>query len=277
MPKTVLITGAGAGIGKETALLFRTKGWNVVATMRAPERSAGWAEPAGLFCPTLDVTDEDAIKNAVRETVQRFGTIDVVVNNAGYGLTGPLEGILTDQLERQFRTNVFGLMTVTRHVLPVLRQQGGGTIVNVSSIGGRIAFPFASAYHATKFAVEGLSESLRFELKPFGIRVKVVEPGGIKTDFITRSQEWAKHPAYEPALGEFIRMTGSLNDNLPGPESVAKVVYRAAIDGSHRLRYPAKPGPYLLLHSLLPDRIWQSVVGSFLKSHASGASTRALH
>jgi len=153
-------------------------------------------------------------------------------------------------------------------VLPVMRRQNQGPIINVSSIKGRVAFPFASAYHATKFAVEGLSESLRFELKRHNIRVKVIEPGGIKTDFISRSQQWAKHPAYEPELGKIVEMTTRLNENLPAPETIAAVIYKAASDRTNKLRYPAEPGPYLLMRRLLPDWIWRSVVEMTLNAQA---------
>lgn len=274
MAKTVLITGASSGIGEATAKYFIKQGWNVAATMRSPQKAGDWAQARNVIVPSLDVTDESAIASAIEQTVARFGTIDVLVNNAGYGLTGPLEGISSLALKQQFETNVFGLVTVIQNVLPIMRRQRYGTIVNVSSIGGQMAFPFASAYHASKFAVEGLSESLRFELKRHGIRVKLVEPGGIKTDFITRSQQWADHPAYQPELSNMMKMTVNLNDNLPGPRGVAKVIYQAATDRTERLRYAAQPGPYLLMHKLLPDRIWRSLVGMALNTHARSQSSR---
>jgi NAD(P)-dependent dehydrogenase (short-subunit alcohol dehydrogenase family) len=270
MAKTVLITGASSGIGEASAKYFAQKGWNVAATMRCPNDR--WAQVQNVIVPLLDVTDERTIASAIQETVTQFGAIDVLVNNAGYGLTGPLEGISFQQLNQQFETNVFGLVAVIQQTLPLMRHQRNGTIINVSSIGGRVAFPFASAYHASKFAVEGLSESLRFELKQHGIRVKLVEPGGIKTDFITRSQQWADHPAYEPELSTMINMTGNLNNRLPGPEGVAKVIYQAAIDRTERLRYTAQPGPYLLMHRLFPDRFWRSLVGMVLNTHARSQS-----
>ncbi|MBD2258035.1 SDR family oxidoreductase [Pseudanabaena sp. FACHB-2040] len=268
MKKTVLITGASTGIGRATAQYFVQQGWNVAATMRSAHKTGAWANAPNLITPYLDVTDKASIANAIEKTTDQFGAIDVVVNNAGYGLTGPLEGISADQLEQQFQTNVFGLVAVIQMVLPIMRCQNHGTIVNISSIGGRLAFPFASAYHASKFAVEGLSESLRFELKRHNIQIKLVEPGGIKTDFITRSQRWATHPAYEPELSNTMEMTTRLNDNLPGPEAVARVVYRAACDRTDKLRYPAQPGPYLLMRQFLPDRLWRTVVGMALNTHA---------
>jgi NAD(P)-dependent dehydrogenase (short-subunit alcohol dehydrogenase family) len=263
--KTVLITGSNSGIGAATAKFFIEKGWNVAATMRNLQKAPSWmnCENCGTF--RLDVTSETSITEAISQVIERFRNIDVLVNNAGYGLKGPLEGITPEQLERQFATNVFGLINVTKHVTAIMREQGGGTIVNISSIGGRIAFPFTSAYHATKFAIEGLSESLRFELQPFNIRIKLIEPGGIKTDFVTRSQEWAKHPAYEQQMSKIIHLTARLNNTLPGPEGVAKVIYKASTDSSNKLRYLVKTGPYLKVNAILPDTLWRSLVGSVLR------------
>ncbi len=268
MIKTVLITGASSGIGRAAAQLFALKGWNVSATSRSGLDVPLQPRGGRVIAPCLDVTDPQSIHAAVEKTLEMFGTVDVLVNNAGYALGGPLEGFTPEQLEQQFRTNVFGLAAVTRAVLPAMRAQGSGVVVNISSIGGRMAFPFSSAYHASKFAVEGLTESLRFELEPFGIRVKLVEPGGIRTDFISRSQQWVSHPAYEEPLSHFRAMTRSLDANLPGPEGVAEVILRAATDGTRRLRYPAKPGPYLLMHSLLPDNLWRTLITTALRSQA---------
>jgi NAD(P)-dependent dehydrogenase (short-subunit alcohol dehydrogenase family) len=150
----------------------------------------------------LDVTDESAI--AVAATSARFGALDVLVNNAGYGLFGLLEGVTAEQLEAQFQSNVCGAAALIRHALPLMRQRRSRTIINISSSGGRIAAPLAAAYHATKFAIEGLAESLRFELRPQGIRVKLVEPGEAKTDFLTRPLIWTTHNAYEPQLGNWM-------------------------------------------------------------------------
>lgn len=273
MSKTVLITGASSGIGKATAELFAKAGWNVCATMRHPQaEQLKISDRSKLLVPRLDVTQEDSIREAIEATMGAFGRIDVLVNNAGYGLNGPLEAITPKQLEQQFQTNVLGLVAVTRHILPIMRQQKQGTIINISSIGGRVAFPYTSAYHATKFAVEGLSESLRFELAPFNIRVKIIEPGGIKSDFLTRSIKWATHPAYEPSLGEFKGFTEGLNDRLPEADHVARTIFQAVISRSNRLRYPVKAGPYLLMHSLLPDSLWRRMVLNTLKTHATAAA-----
>jgi len=212
------------------------KGWNVAATMRSPIKAGEWTTVENVICPHLDVTLPETIENAVHETIERFGRIDVLVNNAGYALMGPLEGVTPEQLEHQFQTNVFGLVSTIQTVLPILRQQGRGTIINVASIGGRLAFPLISSYHATKWAVEGLSESIRYELRRFNIQVKIIEPGGIKTNFIGGTT-WTSHPHYTDLVDRVKGFSEGLNDSLPGPEGVAKTIYRAANDRSGRLRY----------------------------------------
>jgi NAD(P)-dependent dehydrogenase (short-subunit alcohol dehydrogenase family) len=258
--KTVLITGASSGIGAATAQYFVRQGWNVAATMRSPQQAGDWTNGGKVICPRLDVTLPETIDSAVSETVERFGRIDVLVNNAGYALMGPIEGVTLGQLEHQFQTNFFGLVSTIQTVLPILRQQQSGTIINVASIGGRLAFPLASSYHGTKWAVEGLSEAMRYELERFNIQVKIIEPGGIKTNFIDRGTEWASHPNYADLVESVRQFSESLNDSLPAPEGAAKTIYRAAIDKSHRLQYAPHGRAYLLLHSLLPDRLWRSLV-----------------
>ncbi len=265
MTPTVLITGSSSGIGKAAALHFREKGWMVAASMRRPEAAAEWAGPAGLFTPRLDVNDEGTIDPAVRETIEWAGRIDVLVNNAGYGLWGPFEGVTADLLRRQFDTNVLGLAAVTRAVLPHMRRAGGGVIINISSIGGRITFPLGTAYHATKWAVEGLTESLQYELAPHNVRVKLVEPGGIRTDFISRGMVRSEHSAYASWVDGLNRYFERTNPGLPGPEKVAATIYRAATDGSRRLRYPVHHQPLLLLRALLPDAGWRWLMGRLVR------------
>lgn len=268
MTRTVLITGASSGIGEAAAQHFLDEGWNVAACMRRPAGSRLDSGTRRLALLPMDVTDETSIAAAVGAALMRFDAIDVVVNNAGYALMGPVEALSPDRLRRQFETNLLGVAAVTRHVLPQMRARKAGVIVNISSIGGRMAFPFAAAYHATKFALEGLSEAMRFELRDHGVRVKLVEPGGIRTNFMTRGLEWAEHPAYSPQLEEFRAMSARMQDGLPGPERVAEVIYRAATDGSERLRYRAAAGPYPWLHALLPDAAWRRLVGMALRRQA---------
>jgi NAD(P)-dependent dehydrogenase (short-subunit alcohol dehydrogenase family) len=260
MQRTVLITGASSGIGEATARRFLAAGWNVAAGMRRPERCRLDAAAPGLAVLAMDVTSDASIADAVERTTARFGAIDVLVNNAGYALLGPLEGLSPEQLRRQIDTNVLGLIAVTRQVLPGMRARRDGAIVNIASIGGRMAFPFTAAYHATKFAVEGLSESIRFELRAHDIRVKVIEPGPIRTNFLAGGAEWASHDAYAQELANFRRMSDRLEAEMPGPDVVARTVFRAATDRSQRLRYTVAAGPFPLLHRLLPDAVWRRLI-----------------
>jgi NAD(P)-dependent dehydrogenase (short-subunit alcohol dehydrogenase family) len=265
MAKTVLLTGSSSGIGRATARCFAGHGWNVAFTARDPAVVAGAPRSASLLPLVLDVTDEATIATAVAATRARFGAIDVLVNNAGYGLFGPLEGVSTAELERVFRTNVLGMAAMIRHVLPVMREQKGGTIVNLSSVAGRTADPFASAYSATKFAVEGLSESLRYELQAHRIRVKVIEPGHFKTDFLGRSLRLVRHDAYENELSNWMEWVNRADETAPDPEPVAKAIFGAANDSSDRLRYPVKGRMALAMRGLLPDRMWRSLIGEGMR------------
>lgn len=273
MAQTVFITGASTGIGYETARLFQQQGWNVVATMRAapqipqgsPEKVSELAALPNVTCLQLDVTDPNSIQTAVATALQQFSTIDVLVNNAGYALIGPFEACTPEEIERQFATNVFGLMDVTRALLPQMRSQRSGTIVNVASIGGRIAIPLYSPYHATKWAVEGFSESLQYELEPFNIRVKLIEPGPIKTDFYSRSMTFANQPdvtAYDELVEKVKPALEQAGTGGSPPSVTAAVIYKAATDRSSRLRYPAGGNASLILflRKLLPDALLHSLI-----------------
>lgn len=262
MANTVLITGSSSGIGRATTQFFAEQGWNVAATARNPADLSSLVGASVLALP-LDVTNEASVASAVAATIARFSGIDVLVNNAGYGLFGPLEGTTEEQLETQFRTNVFGVVSLIRQVVPLMRQRHDGTIITISSTGGRVASPFAAAYHASKYALEGLCESLRFELRSQGIRVKLVEPGHVKTGFI-RSLTWATHSAYEPHLSNWRAQVAQSDDHAPGCEGVARVIFKAATDRSWRLRYPAQAGPILALHAALPDTLWASMLSAGL-------------
>lgn len=208
--------------------------------MRKPSEHADLLSDRVRTLP-LDVTDASTIRPALGRALSEFGHIDVLVNNAGYGTFGPLEAASDEQIERQFATNVTGLMKVTREFLPHFRERKGGAIINISSVGGRAAFPLYSLYHGTKWAVEGFSESLNFELAPFGIRVKLVEPGAIKTDFTTRSLDVLKKDglnAYDDFIRRF-REGWSAGRSASTPDMVAEVIYQAATDGTDQLRYIA--------------------------------------
>ena len=244
MKKTLLSTGASSGIGKAAARRFQAEGWNVIATMRSPERETELTALDGVLVTRLDVLDVASIGAAVDAGLQRFGRIDALLNNAGYGAYGPLEATPLDKVRRQFDVNVMGVLATTQAVLPHLRRQRSGVIVNVSSIGGKITFPLGTLYHGTKFAVEGLSEALHYELLPLGIRVRIVEPGMVKTDFAGRSFDFSNDPAlteYQPLVGAFMSALGPIAANASHPDRVADVIFRAATDEGDRLRYEAGP------------------------------------
>ena len=237
MTRTVLITGASTGIGKATAEHFHTAGWNVVATMRSPDESRNGER---LLVTRLDVTEPGSVEEALRRAHDRFGDIDVVVNNAGYGLVGTFESMGEGQIKRQFDTNVFGLMRVTRAVMPRMRERKAGTIINVSSMGGRLTFPFYSVYHGTKWAVDGFSESLSYELEAVGVKVKIIEPGAIKTDFYDRSADFTHDTAltqYNAIVEQGMAKMNSAGKKGAPPSAVAKAIWQAATEDSARLRH----------------------------------------
>ncbi|MEO1522144.1 MAG: SDR family oxidoreductase, partial [Cyanobacteria bacterium J06633_2] len=187
MGKTILITGSSSGIGKATAKYFQERGWNVIATMRSPEKEAELTQLDNILVTRLDVQDSASIMTAVEAGIARFGKIDVLLNNAGYGAYGLLEATPVEKIKRQFEVNVIGLLETTQAILPHFRANRDGMIINISSIGGKMTFPLGTLYHGSKFAVEGLSEALSFEMEAIGVKVKVVEPGMIRTDFGGRS------------------------------------------------------------------------------------------
>ena len=239
--RTILLTGCNSGIGKETAKLFQSRGWNVVATMRTPDAEEDLSALDNVLVTRLDVTDPASIQAAVAAGIARFGSIDVLLNNAGYGAYGPLEAFPMDRIRRQFDTNVIGLLETTKAVLPHLRAQGSGTIVNISSIGGQMTFPLGTLYHGTKFAVEGISEALHFELEAAGIKVKIVEPGMISTDFGGRSFDMVNDESmteYQPVVQALFGAWGG-EQTASEPIVVAEVIWTAVTDGTATLRYRA--------------------------------------
>lgn len=240
MKKTVLVTGSSSGFGRETVKLFHKNGWNVIATMRSPEQETALNTLPGVLLSKLDVTNKATIQSAVQQGIAKFGRIDVLVNNAGYGVLGALETAAEADIRQQFEVNFFGLIALSQAVLPGMRAQRSGIIINVSSVGGRLTFPFSSLYHATKFAVEGLTESMQYELNPFGIQLKLVEPGGYKTDFAGRSMtlvDAGDIDDYKIPFTKFMKMldTWPMSENIA---EVAEVIYTAATDDSEKLRYP---------------------------------------
>ncbi len=238
--KTIVITGASSGIGKATAKYFAEQGWQVAATMRKPEKETELPQVQNVKLYHLDVTDENSISEARDNILKDFGGINVVLNNAGYGLVGAFEAASEEQIKRQFDTNLFGLMAVTRAFLPHFRANKTGTFINVSSIGGLVTFPFISLYHSTKWAVEGFSESLSYELAELGLKVRIIEPGAIATDFGERSLVFATNPElndYNESIVKFQAAMENMAENASPASLVAEVIYQAAIDESDKLRY----------------------------------------
>lgn len=238
MKPVIVITGCSSGIGRAAAVLFASKGWQVVATMRQPEAHP---LPDTIAVMAMDVTQPSQIAAVIAETLQRFGRIDALVNNAGFGAFGPMETASEALLERQWQTNVQGVMATIRAVLPAMRAQQQGVIVNIASIGGLVTMPLNAVYHATKYAVVGLSEGLHYELAPWGIQSKIVAPGGVATDFAGRSlsltYQGDDHP-YHEYVTQVQQAFSQRQGHYSTPEAVADVIYTAVTDGERqRVRY----------------------------------------
>jgi NAD(P)-dependent dehydrogenase (short-subunit alcohol dehydrogenase family) len=263
MTRTVLVTGASSGIGEAIARQLLADGYSVYAGARRTERMAPLGA-AGAKPLALDVTDETSMAAAIQAIVSEAGRLDVLVNNAGYGSYGALEDVPLDEGRRQFEVNVFGLARLTQLALPIMRAQKAGKIVNITSIGGKMHEPFGSWYHATKFAVEGMSDCLRMETAPFGIDVIVIEPGAIKTEWtgIARDNllKYSGASAYSDGAQAHARMFAAADGSSVAspPEVVAKTVSRALAAARPRTRYATGGGakPILLLRSLLSDRMF---------------------
>lgn len=238
--KAIFITGSSSGLGRAAAKLFASKGWKVIASMRDPKKEKELGGISGIQLMSLDVTDPDQIES-VAEQVVGSGGVDVVFNNAGYGFAGALEGLTDDQIVRLVNTNMLGTIRTTKAFIPHFREKRAGLFINTTSLGGLMSFPFNSIYHATKWAIEGWSESMAFELNQFGIGIKTIEPGGIRTDFFTRSLDTARHPAYDALVNKFMGLITDPKqmETYSSPEQIAEVVYEAASDGKDQLRYVA--------------------------------------
>lgn len=265
MKKTILITGTSSGIGKATVIEFAKNGWNVIATQRTPESETDFQAFSNVTLYALDVTNNESILDVFSKVKEKFGTIDVVVNNAGYGVDGVFEAMSDEVIEKQFNTNVFGLMRVTRAAVKEMRCAGGGKIIQISSMGGKITFPLYSIYHSTKFAVEGFTESLHYELAQYNIQLKLIEPGPIVTDFYGRSRQFIQ-PDFTDKYDDIISKCEKASENVmkeaEGPGAVAKVIYKAATSNSSKMRYAVgKPGPLLLvLRKLLSDKLYFFII-----------------
>lgn len=278
MTKTVLITGASSGIGEATALRLAADGYKVYAAARRVDRMSGLSA-AGVQVLPLDLTDDASIIQAVETISRREGHLDALINNAGYGSYGALEDVPLDEGRRQFEVNVFGLARLIQLCLPMMRAQRSGTIVNITSIGGKMHEPMGSWYHATKFAVEGLSDCLRMELAPFGIHVVVVEPGGIRTEWSGIAQEgllrYSGHTAYADQAGMHARLLAASEKSsmVSPPEVVAKTIARALRASRPRTRYATGGGArtILFLRRWLSDRAFDGFMRWIEKSLAGTA------
>jgi short-subunit dehydrogenase len=239
MQKTIFITGASSGLGKASAKLFQSKGWQVIATMRNPEKETELNQLENVVILPLDVANSEQINSIIKNVMDNY-SVDVVLNNAGYGLIGALESLKEEQIERQIETNLLGVIRVSKAFLPHFREKKSGTFINITSTFGLLGFPTCSIYSATKFAIDGFSESLASELVQFGIQVKVVAPGGMQTDFAARSMEIGEHKAYEKLTLEVSKgYSAEKIEHYTKAEDVAQIIYEAATDNKNQLRYIA--------------------------------------
>jgi NAD(P)-dependent dehydrogenase (short-subunit alcohol dehydrogenase family) len=238
--RVVLVTGASSGIGLACATHLAGRGYRVYGT----SRRAGTGQAGSVAMLVADVTDDHSVERAVAAVLEREGRLDIVVNNAGMGIAGPVENTSIEAAKRQLEVNFFGAFRVCRAVLPAMRSQGAGYIVNIGSIGGLIAIPYQAMYSASKFALEGLSESLRMEVRPFGVKVVIIEPGDHKTA-LTQNRQLvsANLDAYRPSFEAALAQTARDEQSGPGPEHVARLLYRVVNNHSPRLRYTIGPAP----------------------------------
>jgi NAD(P)-dependent dehydrogenase (short-subunit alcohol dehydrogenase family) len=272
--KSVLVTGASAGIGRATAVALARAGAKIIATGRrtAELDALRAAAPAGsrLDTAVLDVTSAASITQAVAEVERLTGGhgVDVLVNNAGFGLVGPLSEISDAELRRQYDTNVFGLMAVTRAFVPAMQARRAGRVINVSSVGGRMTFPFMGAYNSTKYAVESLSDALRWELRPFNIDVALIEPGVIRTEFadvaMTGTAQYAGS-VYGPAIAKADKLRARMEATASGPATVARAIERAISVHRPEPRYivPRVTWLALLFKSITPSWVWDWTMRRF--------------
>ena len=270
--RAVLVTGCSSGIGWATAERLARGGWTVYATARDVEAVAP-LEALGCRLLPLDVTEEDSMRAAVEEVERMEGAVGVLVNNAGYSQSGAVEEVPMEKVRRQFETNVFGLVRLCQLAMPGMRRQGFGRIVNLSSMGGRLTFPGGGFYHASKYAVEALSDALRFEVRGFGVEVVVVEPGLISTGFArtavgSMGQGDGPYASFDAGVARTTRENyerGPLAALGGGPEAVAETIEHAISAARPRARYTVTPSARVLISArrLLPDRAWDGLLGLF--------------
>ncbi|MGQ1891462.1 SDR family oxidoreductase [Thermophagus sp. OGC60D27] len=263
--KTVLITGASSGIGKETVSYFAHKGWKVAATMRDTSRAGQLKDLPGVAIYRLDVTQPHIVDETIQKAWDDLDGIAVVINNAGYGTLGTFEGANDDQIIRQIDTNFLGTLRVIKALLPLMRERREGTIINLSSMAGRMGLPLYSLYNASKYAIEGFTESLYFEVRPFNIKVRLIEPGPVCTEFYGRSKEDIMPPDHEKYIAISQKVAHFYNITFKyasAPKVVAKTIFKAAVSKRRKLRY--KPGfqvhVYLFIYRLLPLSWFQKII-----------------
>lgn len=267
--RVALVTGATSGIGYDTAKLLAEAGYAVYGAGRKIDALRP-LEPLGVKAVRMDLTDAQSIDDGVKQVLEQAGRIDVLVNNAGYGSLGPLENVTIDEARRQFDVNVFGLIALTQRVLPVMRQQGSGRIVNVSSIAGRVVSLMGGWYHASKFALEALSDALRREVKPFGVKVVIIEPGAIKTAWAEIAGEHLEQSSqgtiYAPAASRAAAFMRKLyGGKLPAePIRVARTIVRAVTVPHPKARYRVgfSSTSQLWLKALLPTKLLDKIFTS---------------
>jgi NAD(P)-dependent dehydrogenase (short-subunit alcohol dehydrogenase family) len=266
-PKVALVTGASSGIGKATALALNSSGYTVYATARRTHRLAE-LEASGIHVMALDVSDEQSMSGVVRTILQQTGSIDVLVNNAGYGSYGSLEEVPMQEARRQIEVNVFGLARMMQLVIPAMRQAGGGAIINIASVGGHFGEPFGAWYHASKYALEGLGDSTRMELKPFNIKVVTIDPGLIKTEWNGIAADSLLAVSGEgPYKAAARKKARGLNDAyktgiVSPPEVVAKAIVNILGKSNPAFRYAVGGGakPLLFFRKLLGDRLFYALL-----------------
>ncbi len=273
MKKVALVTGASSGIGESTAIELLRVGFTVYGAARSIDKMTGLKDK-GINVISLDVTDDESMINCLRSIMEVEGRIDVLVNNAGYGSYGSVEDVPIEEAKRQFEVNIFGLARLTQLVLPIMRKQKSGKIVNISSMGGRCHTAYGAWYHATKFALEGWSDCLRLEVeKPFGINVIIIEPGGIKTpwgiiaaDNLRKVSEGGAYESSADRVADGLREM-YMSNKLSDPSLIGRTISKAVTASKPKTRYlvGANAKPVVFMRKILPDRVYDSIIRNMFK------------
>lgn len=273
MQKTVLITGSSSGFGKLACKKFQSEGWNVIATMRSPEKDTELGQMANVFVTQLDVTDKADVERGVAAGLEKFGQIDVLINNAGFGTNGFLEEASEEDVRSQMDTNFTGVVYATQAVLPTMRKQKSGVILNITSMAGTVGLPMFTLYNASKFAVEGLSEALKFELEPFGIKVKTIAPGNFSTNFITATafMDGNRKEELDGPREKFQKHYKNMNENPPkafqpgNAQDVADLMFKCATEDTPNKNVIGKDAKtFIALRKLLPKKMFANILKNSL-------------